>query len=454
MEFLTSNDLIIACATGEDANSALGIIRLSGSKCLEKVANCLSINIDTVKPRIVYLSDILDGVEILDNIVLTYYASPASYTGEDLLEFSVHGNRRNIQKILDLFISKGGCRSAQPGEFTYRALRNKKLSLTQVEGIDLLLNADSDFVLKQGQSLLRGDLQKSYLELRKVYLDLRSSLELAIDFFEDVAEDVAKEKFELALKSLGTLLEKMVGRASLDVDSLIAPKVVLFGAPNAGKSSCFNRMLKFSRSIISTEAGTTRDYISERINIDNTSYTLVDTAGLRETKNSVEGEGVLRARKLSEEAFFKILLINPFDSDLQKLDYDVNGSDCVIFTHSDLEGHDEAVAKIRKRIKSGNQLALSLIDPNVDFDDIFELLSKKYRILSKDDPILISRHRILLRTIHDDFSKFSKICKNEKDLGIISAELNAIGRSIEQLIGILPSQEILSSIFENFCIGK
>jgi tRNA modification GTPase len=183
MKFLDSSDPIIACSSGGFTNTGIAIIRLSGFENLVSLNDFFSIDLNKVNPRYAYFCKILDGCSnTIDEIVLTYFENPKSFNGENILELSVHGNILNIHNIINLFCENSLFRKAYPGEFSYRALRNKKLNLTQVEGLDLFLNASNPLSLKQGQSLLNGSLQKTYEELLVNFKRHKSAIELSIDF--------------------------------------------------------------------------------------------------------------------------------------------------------------------------------------------------------------------------------------------------------------------------------
>ena len=181
----TSN--IIACSTGTTTNTAIGVIRICGHSFLSSLSHLFSIDFEQIQPRRAYFCKIYDSSgKTLDEIVLTFFKAPDSYNGEDILELSVHGNQININRIIREVISIDGFERAKPGEFTLRALNHGKLSLNQVEGLDLLLNANNIFSLDQGFSLLSGKLKDSFLSLQKSYLQHRSSIEFGFDFLEDL----------------------------------------------------------------------------------------------------------------------------------------------------------------------------------------------------------------------------------------------------------------------------
>ena len=324
---------VIACSTGASSGGALAVIRISGFESLKKLSACFSGKIIELEVRKATLVNIVKKDTVLDSAVVTFFKAPHSYTGENLLEISVHGNPLNVKRIMEHLSEVAGLEPALPGEFTFRAYKNGKLTLSQVEGLDILLRGDSPLVLDQGIQLLQGDLHRRYLRLHKTFLDLKGAVELSIDFLEDVGEEAAETMLARSLSSLKEQIEFLYQKSQGDYGSLLSPSVVLWGRTNAGKSSLFNALLDESRSIVSEEEGTTRDFVSEYTSHKDVHYRLVDTAGMRATGSRIEQEGIRRARELLKKAFFKILVINPFDDG--EGFFDDGDFDLVVATHGD-----------------------------------------------------------------------------------------------------------------------
>jgi tRNA modification GTPase len=398
---------------------------------------------------------VLQG-QIIDDLCFTYFEGPKSYNGENTLELSVHGNTLNVERILELFVSYGGCRLAQPGEFTYRALRNKKLTLSQVEGLDLFLNANSGYALDQGLSLLSGNLQEIYQELYDLFLVHKSSLELSIDFAEDIGEDAAKEYFHNSLENFAKKFHSLVKRVQPMDHNLIQPEIVLAGLPNSGKSSLFNYLLSEERAIVSSQAGTTRDYLTETIVIEGVKYKLVDTAGIRESEDLIEAEGIRRTKKKLSQSFFSILLINPLEMIEGFDELASNKFDLVLFTHADVPGFEEARKKVvAKHPNFGPMGALDLRTLNVTWEKtLHTLVNERYLQLIDNKPILLDRHKHLILQTSQVLTNYQQLTSSETDVAILSQELNTLGHCVSELIGIVSPDQILNSIFSNFCIGK
>jgi tRNA modification GTPase len=528
MDFLTSTDPIIACSSGALANTAISIVRISGLNSFESINDLFSIDLLTIKPRYAYYCDLKEGDKLIDQIVLTWFKAPSSFNGENIIELGVHGNILNIERIINIFNAKG-IRTASAGEFTYRALRNKKLTLSQVEGLDLLINANSNFGLNQGFSLMNGKLQKDYTALNQSFLNHKSAVELSIDFLEDVGEEQADKQFNSTLSELDVAIEMLRAHVSNESFNLLSPEVALIGLPNAGKSSLFNILLRDKRAIVSSIAGTTRDYISEKIKINENFFNLVDTAGIRSSQDFVESEGIRRSLEIAQTSFFKILVVNPFDINADFFEQIRDTSiDLLIFSHNDSDGFDnrlvqaiETMSKIFgpiepvksgpigaencgpiEPVKSGPigaencgpieptksgpigaencgpiepaksgpigavnshvqakefipYICANLSQDNlVNVEEIELYISKKFKSILQNEPVLIERHKEVINKIYFMLCDYKTLASEVGDISIISSELNTIGNCISELIGILSPDDVLHNIFDNFCIGK
>lgn len=524
MNFYTDDHPIIACSTGTQANTAIAVIRLSGFKSLCSLQSFFSFNLDKIKPRTSHLTNIQFENLIYDNGLMVFFPQGQSYTGENVLELSVHGNLLNIQRILDLFTQKAGFKTAHPGEFTYRALKNKKLSLSQVEGLDMLLNANSNLMLSQGLDILQGELHAQYMRLYESFLKLKAAIEISIDFSEDVGEEESNKLFRDSFKVFQNQLESLYSRTQGNVSSLLSPETVLVGQTNAGKSSLFNLLVKHNRSIVSSIAGTTRDYISEIIHIDGTNYNLIDTAGIRESSDVIEQIGIDRAFEILKRAFFKILIINPFETNpaylekLSSIEFDF-----LIISHSDKAGFLEAISHLDlskmmvsevasasfesgsigpidlQKFKSGpigpksktgsigpslesgsiepldSKIKNGPIGPNHIFSQsassapiepksikssgpieplVKKILVEKFQKQTANSPILLERHRACINGLYLRTVDFSNKIDGIDDVAILSSEVNIFANYLSELIGIVSPDDVLNSIFANFCIGK
>ena len=538
MNFYTDDQPIIACSTGTQANTAIAVIRLSGFESLESLQKFFSVSLSKVTKRKATLTNIQFQNKVFDNGLLLFFPAGESYTGENVLELNVHGNLLNIQNILNIFIERAGFRAAHPGEFTYRALKNKKLSLSQVEGLDMLLNANSSLMLSQGLDVLQGDLHAQYLALHEAFIKLKSAVEISIDFSEDVGVEETQKLFNDSFVKFQKIISSLKTRTEGNLSSLLSPEIALTGQTNAGKSSLFNLLLKDDRSIVSNIAGTTRDYVSEILHIDGTNYKLVDTAGIRESSDVIENIGIERALTILKRSFFKILVINPFETNpkyLKKfagLEFDL-----LLFSHKDQPNFENKVGEIdhsfigKKLVFAADfvtgsigaidaklwsaALAAGSIGPKIEKSGpigpkmnesgsigpssktiapiepdsensgpiepslcesgsieplcaklgsvalatsieplIRDLIAKKYAEATANNPILLERHRQVINKLYLKSTELGSNINGLTDVAILSSEVNILGNHLAELIGIVSPDDVLNSIFSNFCIGK
>lgn len=448
---------IIACSSGGQANAAIAVIRLSGPFRPSDFQTLFSHVFLVPTARRMLFGRLLDGAETVDEVCYCFFPAPASYTGENVLELYVHGNVLNVERVMELFLRLPHVREALPGEFSLRALQNRKLTLAQVEGLDLFLNASTPLALKQGMALLNGDLQKDYAGLLESYKLTKAALELLLDFHEDVGEEEARESLRVNGENLHARLASLARRVDGGSSRLLRPEIVIAGLPNAGKSTFFNAILEEERAIVSPVPGTTRDYLAEELKLGGVTYRLVDTAGVRATHDAIEGSGIRKTLAKLEGAFFSVLLINPLESDAEELrKLLLHPFDWVIFTHADLPGFAQAHEAVTKEhVVLQGQRALDLqTDQLVLWGQLGPLVNKKYRDATLASPLLVERHKVLLLKAYPAASAFKQKTETEPDLGILSHELNSLGHCIHELLGIVSPDEVLDHIFANFCIGK
>ena len=432
-------ETIVAPATpyGE---SSIGVIRISGSKALEIVK--LLTKAKDFKNRYAHYRKIYLDNDIIDDAIVTFYESPNTYTGEDLVEISCHGSVIIIRTIVSELVNLG-CLMAEPGEFTKRAFLNGKLDLLQAESITSIIKSKSDINLKNQQKILSGQLSDILLNIKQKLLDILSHFEhhLDIDEFDEVLElDNYLDSLSFIQKELKNLMDSF-SMGKLYNDGL---HVVICGKPNVGKSTLFNRMLNSDIAITSSEPGTTRDIINAEININGIPIKLFDTAGIRDSDNKVEKIGIDKAKKLSKIADLKL---NIYDKMINK-DGDLKKNEINIINKCDelSEG----------RYKGG--FIYCSAKNNVGIDLIFDIIKEKL-ILSEstDGTTFITSSRQHLN-IKDAYHKIGvaleNITNNNISIEILSLELREALDSIDLILGKTTPDDIINNIFSHMCVGK
>ena len=476
----SSNDLIIACSTGESSNSAISVLRIDGSFKPSDLDSFFERPIGQLEHAKLTYNYIIHEQKRIDQVLVVHFAAPKSFTGNDIIEIHVHGNRFNVRKIIQLFCQKFDARLATPGEFTLRALKNKKLNLAQVEGLDILLNANSSFAYSSGLSLLHGELFELYTKLYESMTSLLASVELFIDFSEDVGHDASLLNFKKNLATFDFLIDQLDARLSNSSSSLLDPTIVLFGKTNSGKSTLFNSLLNRERSIVSSIEGTTRDYVVEPLMIDGETFRLIDTAGIRETSDPIEGRGIEFSNELLQKSFYKIKVISAKNFDRSEA---LEGFDLVCLTHLDCMQDFALPKNISNKIsvlsldlsgsigplgdkfqggpieppeyKSGPIGPFSGYSP-LSIKQVKEGIYQKFTDAMQNNPILNDRQVLKIKEIKINYIDFknNSLDHLESDVSIVSSELKRIKYLVEELLGIITPDAVLDVVFKNFCIGK
>ena len=451
---MSPKQTIFALSSGR-APTAIAIIRLSGPQTRGAVETLCG---KIPAPRMAHLATLQNANhESIDEGVVLWFPGPHSVTGEDVAEFQVHGGRAVIAAMFEALGNIEGLRPAEPGEFTRRAFENGKLDLTEAEGLDDLIHADTDRQRRQALRQLKGLLGNHARDWREQIIKASALVEAAIDFSDegDVPDDLvgpAKERVKRLLDEIDKVLATS-GRSERLRDGLV---VAIAGAPNVGKSTLMNQLARRDVAIVSPQAGTTRDIIEVHLDLDGYPVTLIDTAGIHETSDPIEQEGIRRAKARAADADLVFWLVDgrageakvepnvaewsegvPTDPDRvwtirNKLD-DPTGSAMIsvnglpIFSISAMNGHGLS------------ELTDSLVRfASSHFDDEVSLITR-------------ARHRTLLQDTVDALDRALRI---EEEVELIAEELRTAIHSLGRLTGRVDVEDILDSIFRDFCIGK
>jgi len=446
-------DTIAAIATPTGIG-AISIIRISGTKVIS-VADSIfkgKARIADVNSHTVHYGKIVAGQnDFIDDVLLTVFRSPNSYTGEDVVEISCHGNPLIGKKIIDLLLQKD-LRIAEPGEFTKRAFLNNKIDLAQAEAVIDVISSRSDASLRGARNQLDGLLSNCVTTLRDSLMDTLSFLELELDFAEEDVEFVAKEELLRKINSIIKKIDELLDTYSFGRVIRDGVNVAIVGKPNVGKSSLLNYLLKESRAIVSDIPGTTRDVIREEIMIDGILFKLFDTAGIRLSENLIEVEGVRRSNEAIVNSDF-VLFVNDveqgYSKDLFNELQQLTGGERIIPVINKIDlGIKTDVGDAVKISATTGQGIENLITRMKQCAIGNANYSEKSAIVSN------IRHIHCLRSAKDSLSE-AIVSLNQKYSGeFIAVDLRSAVDFLGEIIGEVTSEDVLNNIFSKFCIGK
>lgn len=461
-EFMST---IVAIATAMGVGS-IGIIRMSGKECfniLKKifVPKNKDIEIENIPGYTIKYGYIInpENNEKIDEVLVSFFRAPKSYTTEDMCEINSHGGTVVEQKILEQCLLNGAS-LAEPGEFTKRAFLNGRLDLSQAESVMDIINAKTDKEAKASLSQLEGSLSKDINMIRKELLDIMADIEASIDYPEYDIEETTNQKVMTVLENIKRKLMKL--ESSFDDGKILKDgvKTVIVGKPNAGKSSLLNIMLNEDRAIVSECAGTTRDTIEEFIRIQDVPLKIIDTAGIRDTDNKVEAIGVKKAINLIEDAD---LIIAVFDysekldeEDFRILDLVKNKKTIILLNKSDLrQKNDEMINYMSKTDKT--VIRASMRTKN-GIDELYSTIVKMFKIndidIGKDTIITNVRHKNQIHKSIQSIDRAMDIVNKQMPIDIIAVEIKQTLENLGSITGDNVSEDIINEIFSKFCLGK
>ncbi|WP_353289096.1 tRNA uridine-5-carboxymethylaminomethyl(34) synthesis GTPase MnmE [Wolbachia endosymbiont (group A) of Pogonocherus hispidulus] len=439
-----TNETIFALSTVL-GKSGVAVIRISGNYAL-KALNHFHIKKE-IKPRFATLVDLYDDSnQLIDNGIIIYFPAPNSFTGENVIELQVHGSKAVIKIILEelskIFVM------ARPGEFSLRAFLNGKFDLTQIEGIADLIDAETKMQAKQAIKQISGELERLYSNWRQRLITIQSKIEAYIDFPEDIwAEKSELKKINNEVQSLVQLIQEHLNDNRRGERLREGLHIVITGEPNVGKSTLFNLLAKRDIAIVSEYAGTTRDVLEAHIDIGGYPIILSDTAGIRESSDPIESEGISRAKKRSFEADLRIELF-PFEQ-RYNINCNVVNSDTIYV----LSKADDAINDRNILIGGVDFLPISILK-GIGTNKLISLIKKKAEEKfghDRDTPVITrQRHRSHMQKALEHLQRFNI----DNPIELISEDLRLAAFELGAVIGIINVEEILSSVFSNFCVGK
>jgi len=431
--------------------AGVAVVRVSGKET-SKVIKLIT-GEDLPAPRVATLRKMnnINTNELIDEGLIIWFPGPQSYTGEDLAEFHVHGSRAVVVALHETISKIQNCRLAEPGEFTKRAFQNGKINLLKAESIGDLISSETEIQRKQAIKIMNGNSSDKFNSWREKLLKILSYVEAKIDFpEEDLPKDVLHEITENS-KRVSSEIQKVLKDQKVGEIIREGFKIAIVGPTNAGKSSLLNYLSKRDVAIVSEIAGTTRDVIETHLNLDGYPVIVSDTAGIRDSKDEIEKKGIKLALKSAEEADLRLVVIEPKNLDFTGFLKDLfDKNSILIINKSDL-----LKKQLDPEIKKLDHVLISIIK-NSNLDILIKKIIKKLKdkfISSEDILITRERHRQHLEQCVKHLINFADKNKND-DLDKGAEDLRLATRHLGMIVGKVDVEEILGSIFNDFCIGK
>ncbi len=415
--------------------------------------------IEKIKGYTIKYGNIIENGTMIDEVLVSYFKAPRSYTTENMCEINSHGGNIMVKKILELCL-KNGAELAEPGEFTKRAFLNGRIDLLQAESVIDVIHAKSEREAKTGMKQLEGILSKQIAEIKQNILDVMVNIEVAIDYPEYDVEDLTNQQILDMLLQVEDKLKKL--EKSFDNGKLIKEgiKTAIIGKPNAGKSSLLNAILKEERAIVTEYEGTTRDTIEEFVNINGIPLKLIDTAGIRQAKDEVEKIGIAKAKEIAQEAD---LVISIFDStkeltqeDVEILELSKNKKSIILLNKMDLE---PVLQENDPRLQQVSNHIIKISARNVmGIEKLYEEITELFQLneINLDHEIVITnvRHKNLITKAIKNVKKTKDTIEQKMPLDIIAIFIKNILEDLGNITGEIVSEDIINEIFSKFCLGK
>ena len=463
MNLFKQEDTIVALATG-NIKSALAIIRISGSVAKTAVSSVFfTKNHKPIKieDRKVYHGYIYNNDKKLDEVILYYLKAPHTYTGEDTIEISTHGNPLIVQKIIDLLLSKN-IRMADKGEFTYRSFINNKMDLSEAEAVNELINSSNSKSVELALNSLQGSLSNQIKKVKQDLTTLFAYLEVSLDYPQEDIDFLTRDQKKENMKNIISQIDNLISSYSLSKLIVNGIKIAIVGKPNVGKSSILNSLLGYQRAIVTDIAGTTTDTIEETVEYNGINITIIDTAGIRyHTTNTIEKIGQERS-KTSIEIADIILWITDSSSDLDDNDKQIAGllkdkkdKTIVVLNKSDLK-QKISLTELKNIIDTNIIINFSIINKT----PIENILNKIFELMNLTDIeenstiLLNTRQYNLICKVQEKLNNILKLIDKGDSDEIVSFETQNALNSLNEILGVDVKEDILHTVFSKFCVGK
>ncbi len=451
------DDTIVALATPHGIG-AIGVIRLSGSKSIDIVNRLFpSKDLEQQKSHTIHVGFLKDGDKILDEVVISLFKNPKSYTGEDVIEISCHGSPFIQEQVINTLV-KYGARLAKPGEFTQRAFLKGKLDLTQAEAVADLIASNTEASQRTALHNIRGGFSLVLKELREQLIQFSALIELELDFSQEDVEFADRTKFYALIHHAQKVTSDLLQSFQLGNVIKNGVSVAIVGKPNAGKSTLLNTLLNENRAIVSEIAGTTRDTIEEMININGILFRLIDTAGIRESTDEIESIGVERSREKMQAADLVLYLFDvntesqaELEAALQQVQ-GYNKNFIAVGNKVDLPGEETAQQKF-----SGDAVLFIAAKSNLHVNVLKERLADKVvqgTIHSENTIVTNARHFTALQEVEKSLNDIHAGLENKLSSDLLALDIRMCLHYLGEITGEITNEDRLDYIFSKFCIGK
>ncbi|MGM0391219.1 MAG: tRNA uridine-5-carboxymethylaminomethyl(34) synthesis GTPase MnmE [Bacteroidota bacterium] len=459
------NDTIVALATPSGAG-AIAVIRVSGPDAIKMVAPLFkgksNKNIQDQPSHTLHLGNLIDGERILDEVLISIFHGPRSYTGENTIEISCHGSQYIQQEIIQLLIRKGA-RSAEAGEFTLRAFLNGKMDLSQAEAVADLISSENQASHQIAMQQMRGGFSNEIQRLRQELLDFASLIELELDFAEEDVEFANRDQFRDLVSRIQQVLKRLIDSFATGNVIKNGIPVAIIGEPNVGKSTLLNALLNEERAIVSEIAGTTRDSIEDEISIGGVGFRFIDTAGIRETQDVIEGLGIKRTFEKIAQAQVIIFLLNAeifkvqsskFKVEIEKIQNKFPQKPILIVANKTDQLSEGEISNLKAEIP--NLISISAKE-NIGVEELKAKLLDFVNLgeLQNNNTIVTnSRHYSALLSALEEINKVQEGLNNNLTGDLLAIDIRQALYHFGEITGQVTNDELLGNIFANFCIGK
>ena len=460
---MTSHSTICALSTPQGAG-AIAVIRVSGSEAFAIVKQLVrqADKFEALEANKAWLAGLYDGDQLIDQVVLTKFAAPHSYTGEDVVEISCHGSFYIRQKIMAMLL-QNGCRSAQPGEFTMRAFLNGRMDLPQAEAVADLIESQSEMAHKLAVNQLKGNVSHKLADLRNQLVDLASLMELELDFSEEDVEFADRQRLKELLATVKGEVQALIRSFKLGNSLKNGIPVAIVGSPNVGKSTLLNALVDEDRAIVSDIPGTTRDTIEETFNLEGLTFRFIDTAGIRESDNEIEKFGIERSLSAVEKAevvlyLFDIKENNP-EQELAALQEISRGVDLsekhILLVANKCDQLTEVVPSGVQRVGDYDLLYISA-KKQERLNELKQWLVQSVHIADISDNTLLTnaRHYDSMLQIERSIEAIEQGMAAGLSTDLLAVDVRAALDALGEVTGTVVTDELLNNIFGRFCIGK